>query len=438
MSDLLITGGVLLVPTDGEEERLRTAAGDLAIRDDRILKAGDLGSLPDDFAPAATISAEGCVVMPGLVNAHCHGAMSLLRGYADDMPLMAWLQEKVWPAEAHLHPSDVYWGTALAIYEMLSGGVTAFADMYFFMSHAARAASDLGIRAALSLGITDNDDDPVGDTRRLFERWHGRAQGRISIQLGPHAPYTCGPDLLQQVVSTAEDLDCAVHMHLAETTDEISTIEQEYGMTPVQYARRWGLLHRPFVAAHCVHLQPEDIATLTEASVGIVHCPQSNQKLGSGVAPLAEMLRRGTTVGLGTDGACSTGRLDIWAEMRAAALQQKVINRDPGLITAGQSLYMATRGGARALGLDDVGLLAPDMKADVIVVDLQSPHLQPVNEIISSLTYCAGPADVRDVFVDGRQIVLGGELQTASGEEILSRAERCRADLLRRVAADAK
>ncbi len=436
MRDLLITGGTLIVPRKSDETRLFAVSTDLAVRDDTILMVGERGELPGDFDPDVTVDAGGCAVIAGLVNAHCHAAMSLLRGYADDMPLMQWLQEKVFPAEAELVPSDIYWGTALAVVEMLQGGVTSFSDMYFHMCETAQAAADLGIRATLSVGMAgqQRNEDSLQQACEFHQQWHGTENDRIRVQLGPHAPYTCSPEFLSEVAALAEKLGCGVHMHLAETQDEVDTITQEYGVSPIQYVVQTGLTaQKPFTAAHCVHLKENDLALLKREGVRVAHCPQSNQKLGSGTAPLASILEEGVTVGLGTDGACSTSKLDVWSEMQAASLQQKVLNYNPSLIPARQALYLATRGGALAIGREDTGQLVPGFKADIAVVDLNSPHLQPVNDLISILGYCAGPRDVRDVFVDGHWLVRDGKLTVFDQDEVVTNAKKCSADLIKRV-----
>lgn len=434
MGEFVITGGHLVLPAG--EGRVKVQAGDLFISGGEIAEVAGPGA-PADSGSIKTVDATGCAVMPGLVNAHCHGAMSLFRGYADDLPLMRWLEEWIWPAEAHLTPEDVYWGTALAALEMLRGGVTTFADMYFHMDEAARATADLGMRGILSeglIGIKRGGQEDLHRSRALFERWHGSAGGRLQVQLGPHAPYTCPPEYMEQVISLARELGCGIHIHVAETTDEVEEIRQEYGMSPVQYLDRVGLLDGlPLIAAHCVYVDEEDLRLLKAAGVGVVHCPGSNQKLGSGVAPLGQMLEAGVTVGLGTDGACSTGRLDLWSEMRAAALMQKAVHRDPERIPAATMLYLATRGGAKACGLEDVGELSVGMKADLAIVDLSAPHLVPHHDILSLLAYSAGPSDVRDVYVEGQPVVSGRCTVRLSEQGIVQKALMAAEDLVGRV-----
>lgn len=420
MADMIIQGGHLVVPHG--DDRVRVIQGDLALSDDLIVGVGGEGALPSDYDPE-TIDAAGCAVMPGLVNAHGHGAMTLLRGYADDMPLMTWLEDWVWPAEAHLADEDVYWGTALACLEMLKGGTTTFADMYFHMDRAAAAVRDLGMRGTLSLGLVGVSPRAEEDLELSLEfarEYHGAADGRIQVQLGPHAPYTCPPAYMERVSNLASELGLGIHIHLAETQAEMDDVHSTYGVTPVEYARDCGLMeHHPFLAAHCVHVDEGDIALLRDSGAGVAHCTRSNQKLGSGIAPLKDMLDGGVLVGIGTDGACSTGTLDMWAELRAASLVQKGVRLDAQVIPASRILHMATRGGALALGLEDTGSLLPGMKADVIIVDLDGPHLTPQHDVLSLLAYAAGPGDVRDVFVDGRQVIAQGRLETADEKQII-------------------
>jgi len=432
--DVQIEGGELVVPHPSEI--LTVTRGDLCIRDGTIVRVASEGEVPPDFSPER-VDASGCAVMPGLVNAHCHAGMSLLRGYADDLPLMRWLAEEVWPAEAHLTGEHIYWGTALAVLEMLKGGICTYADMYFHVDHIARASRELGMRAVLSLGLIGEAPGAEQDLERsaeLVQRWGDDPEDMIQIQLGPHAPYTCSPQYLERVARLGEQLGCGIHIHLAETRDEVQQIEHQYGKTPVEHVCDLGITSvKPFLAAHCVHVDEEDIARLADEGVGVAHCSISNQKLGSGIAPLAEMINAGVCVGFGTDGACSTGRLDIWNEMRSGSLVQKGTRHDAEILPAAQMLHSATRGAARAVGLEDAGQLVPGYRADVTVVSLESAHLTPQHDILSLLAYAAGPGDVRDVYVQGRPVVRQGQLRTVDEGEIISRAAACTENLRQKV-----
>ncbi|HZK25493.1 MAG TPA: amidohydrolase [Oscillospiraceae bacterium] len=367
------------------------------------------------------------VVAPGFVNAHSHAAMSLLRSYADDVPLMYWLEKRIWPIEARLKREDVYWGTKLALAEMIKGGTTAFADMYFFMEQVAEAVEEAGMRAVLCrglVGVGQEAESGLEESKHFVQRWHGRADGRITTMLGPHAPYTCPPDYLKRVLALQEELQVPIHIHLAETTDEVEDIRKQYQLTPVQLLKDVGLLDRPVLAAHCVHLTEDDMDILKAYDVHVAHNPGSNLKLGSGVAPVPDLLSRGITVGLGTDGAASNNNLDMMEEMRLAALLHKGVRMDPTVITAAEALMLATSESAKAIFLDQVGKITEGMKADLILVDLHQPHLTPRHNIIAHLVYAAQPSDISIVMVDGKVLCENGRLTTLDEDEIIYQAEQ--------------
>jgi len=434
VSRILIRGGTLIVPAG--QEGVKSLAGDVLVEDQAILAVGDCSSHLEGGAPCQVLDARDMAVMPGLVNSHCHAAMALLRGYADDMQLMPWLERKIWPIEAHLTPEDVYWGTLLACAEMLKGGITCFADMYFHMHEVARAVNEVGMRAMLSLGLIGvgpNAQPDLDRSRVFFGTWHGAAQDRIRVQLGPHAPFTCPPPYLAQVMDLSNELGAGIHIHIAETRPEVDQVQEQHGMSPVTYALEHGIFEAPHVlAAHCVHLTPEDFDALTGKRVGVAHCPISNQKLASGLAPVPGLLAGGIPLGLGTDGAASTNQLNLWEEMRFAGYMQKVIAGDASLLPAGSLLYLATSGGASAVGYHDAGRLVPGARADLILVDLSALHLQPGHDVLSLLAHSARPADVHTVLVNGRVVVKAGRLQTVDEEEIVRNARLRAASLLER------
>jgi 5-methylthioadenosine/S-adenosylhomocysteine deaminase len=373
------------------------------------------------------INGRGKLLSPGFVNAHGHAAMSLLRSYADDVPLMHWLEKRIWPVEARLKREDVYWGTMLAILEMVKGGTTTFTDMYFFMDQVAEAAQESGIRAVLSrglVGIGEKAESGLEESQQFIKTWHGRGDGRISTMLGPHAPYTCPPDYLKRVITLQESLDVPIHIHLAETKDEVERIQSKYGVTPAVLVKNTGLFEKPVLAAHCVHLTEEDMDILKEYDVRVAHNPGSNLKLGSGIAPVPDLLRRNVTVGLGTDGAASNNNLDMMEEMRLAALLHKGSRMDPTAITATEALAMATREGAKAVFLDDVGVVAKGMKADLIMLDLHRPHLTPQHNLVAHLVYATQPSDITMVMVDGKILLENGQLTTLDEEKIIFQAEQ--------------
>lgn len=382
------------------------------------------------------IDGRGKVAMPGLINAHTHVAMTLMRGYADDLPLMEWLETRIEPLEARLTESDVYWGAMLGILEMIKSGTTTFADMYIFMDQVARAVDESGIRASLSRGMNGlgpNAELAITQSRELVARWHGQAEERISIMIGPHAPYTCPPAYLERVMALTGELGVGIHIHLAETRTEVENIRREYGRTPVALMADLGLFRYPVLAAHCVYLTDEEIQVLAANRVSVVHNPQSNMKLASGIARVPDLLRAGVTVALGTDGAASNNNLDMLEEVRACALIHKVQTLDPQVIPAYQALEMATVNGARALGLEgEVGSLRTGMKADIILINLEKPHLHPQHNVIAHLVYAAQSADIDTVIVNGKILMEDKHVTTIDEERVMKEVETVIASLLGR------
>ncbi|MGQ9533418.1 MAG: amidohydrolase family protein [Desulfotomaculales bacterium] len=429
MGNLLVRGATVLTM---DPRGTVYDPGEVAVGGDAIIHVGPPESVPADFRADRVIEGRGLVLLPGLVNAHTHAAMTLFRGYADDLPLMEWLQTKIWPVEARLEPEDVYWGTLLACVEMIRSGTTAFADMYFHMEEAARAVLDAGIRASLSrglIGVAPGANRALEDGVALVREFHGAGEGRLTCMLGPHAPYTCPPDYLERVRDQAARLGVGVHIHLSETEGEVAEIRARYGCSPVRLLERTGLLRVPVLAAHCVHLDDDDVGILAARGVSVAHNPESNMKLASGVAPVAQLLDAGVNVALGTDGAASNNNLDLFEEMRAAALLQKVARRDPTVLPAHRVLEMPTINGARALGLADrIGSLEPGKKADFILVDTAQAHLTPRHSVPAHLVYAARGPDVVTVVVDGRIVMENRAVLTVDEEklfaEVTARAER--------------
>lgn len=418
MAKILIKNGILLPMAKSLQD-----GGDLYFPgslciENNVIRA--LGDVPQDFAADVVIDAAGKVVMPGFVNCHTHAAMTLLRSYADDLPLMHWLEKKIWPLEAKLEAEDIYWGTLLACREMIGCGTTTFADMYFFMEEAARAVADSGIRASLSrglIGVAPKGESALEESKAFIQQWHGKANGRITTMLGPHAPYTCPPDYLEKVMQLAEDLEVGIHIHVAETRQEVEDINRQYGKSPVELLDEVGLFQFPVLAAHCVHVSEADMEILREKNVKVAHNPESNMKLASGIAPVPRMLAEGITVGLGTDGAASNNNLDLLEEMRSTALLHKVSQEDPTVISAYQALEMATKYGGQALGLP-VGVLAPGKQADVILIDLRKPHLQPLHDIPAHIVYAAQASDVDTVIVNGEVVMENRQVKTVDEEQL--------------------
>lgn len=389
--------------------------------------------------PAEQIDGTGKVAVPGLINCHTHAAMTLLRGYADDMALREWLETKIWPLERHMQDDDVYWGTMLGIAEMLRGGVTTFNDMYHHFEAASRAIVDGGIRGCPSgvlLGFLPDADERTNKAIEFCERWNGAGNGRLRAFLGPHALYTCPAPLLHRIRDAVADLGARLHIHLAETDEEVATVQSQFGERPVQAAERLGLLTVPALAAHCVKVTPEEMRLLADRAVGVSHNPGSNLKLASGIAPVPEMRDAGVVVGLGTDGTASNNNLDLLEEARLAALIHKTRLADPTTVSAYEALAMATREGARALGMGDrLGQLREGYLADIVLFDFDRPHLRPCHNVVSQLVYAARAGDVDTVIVDGKVVVRGGRLAELDEMEVVRRAEEVTRDLLEKVSA---
>ena len=405
MTTLLVAGGRILHPD------LSVERGDVLVDQGtgEILAVGDT---PDGDR---VLDASDGLVMPGLVNAHTHAAMTLLRGYADDKPLDRWLQEDIWPAEAVLEPADVRAGTELAALEMIRSGTTAFADMYFHVDEVAAVVEASGLKARLSHGVVTvgkDEADARADAEEGLEmaRKHaGGADGRIQTAFSPHSLTTVGEEYLDEFVGRAREMDLPLHYHANETEDEVEPILEEQGVRPMAYADDLDMLGPADFLAHGVHLDQSEIDRIAARGASVVHCPASNMKLASGAAPVQALLDAGVNVALGTDGAASNNDLDLFDEMRDAAMVGKLSTGDPSAVPAEAVVRMATEGGARALGFDG-GRIEPGAPADIIVVDFEAPRLTPVHDYVSHLAYAATGSDVRHTIVDGSVLLQDREV----------------------------
>ena len=424
----LITGGLVWQGI----ERGFVAGLDILVKGSRIaaVQAGLRGS--PEVNGAEVIDASGHIVIPGLVNAHTHVAMTLLRSYADDLPLFTWLTEKIWPVEAKLTAEDVYWGTMLGIVEMVRAGVTTFADMYFHMEEVARAVRESGVRACLAEGMFDGAswERQFEAARSLAADWHEAEDGRIRVMLGPHSPYGTYEGL-SKVAKSAKELGVGIHIHLSETAREVEESRAKHGLSPVQVAEREGVFEVPVLAAHCVHVDEADMEILRRHGAAVAHNPTSNMKLGSGRAPVQAMLSRGITVALATDGASSNNNLDLLEEARLAAYLAKM-EGDPSALPAAVCLDMATRKGAAALGFDDVGALEPGFQADIVLVEASGPQWTPLHDPCANLIYSASSSDVSTVMVAGEIIMERRILKTIDERRVLTEAAKRGLDLVRR------
>lgn len=404
-----------------------TPLTNIMIDQDKITAIGDV---PEDFHAGKIIDGTNRLAIPGFVNAHTHTSMTLLRSYADDMALMDWLNNKIWPTEAKMTEDDIYWGAMLAVLEMVQSGTTAFADMYGpYMDRVAEATADAGIRGVLSrgiIGVAPDGEQKIQENVDLFKDFNGAADGRITVMFGPHAPYTCPPDFLKKVAKAAQSLDAEIHIHMHETRTEIEDSLKQYGKRPFEWVAETGLFDgKGTLAAHCVHLDDSDIAIMKKYHIRAAHNPGSNMKLASGVAPVPRMLKEGIVTALGTDGTSSNNNLDMLEEVNLAAMLHKVNEYDPLAIPAFKALQMGTEYGAQAIGLKNVGKLEAGCKADITLFDMNSAAWFPHHNLVSLLVYSANAGSVDTVLCDGRVIMEKKELKTLDAERILFEAERC-------------
>lgn len=416
MSKLLLKNIELLDTPNGEENVI-------AVEDGKISYIGK--DLPDSFAADEVIDGKGMLATAGMVNTHGHVSMTLLRSYADDMALMDWLENKIWPIEAKMNAKDIYWGAMLGIAEMLKSGTTCFADMYCFMDDVARAVAETGIRANLSrglIGLAPDKDDKLAENTQLVKDWQGYDNGRIRITYGPHAPYTCPVEYLQKVIEVAQANNAEIQMHLCETKGEVENCIKEHGVTPIKLMDQLGMFEQGTIAAHCVYLTEDDMDIMAAKNVRVAHNPQSNLKLASGIAPVARMLEKGICVGLGTDGASSNNNLDMLEECRAAAMLHKTTTLNPLAVPAAQAWDMATANGAKVLGFDELGKLIVGQQADIVLWNMHKPYWYPRHNKLSLLVYAANSSDADTVIVNGKVVLQNGSMTLFDEEKIYAEA----------------
>ena len=415
-------------------------APDFTVREANVLvdrKAGEVIEVGPDVTADETLDATNALVMPGLVNAHTHVAMTLLRGHADDKPLDAWLQEDIWPVEAELTPEDIRIGTELGLVEFIKNGITGFADSYFEVGEIAAATEQSGLRANLChafITIGKDDDASRADAQEGLEiarEFDGAADGRITTALMPHSLTTAETEYLEEFVPQARESGVPLHFHANETENEVDPLVDEHGKRPLEYADDLGMLTEDDFLAHCVHVDDTEIDLLAERGASVIHCPASNMKLASGIAPIQQMLDAGVNVGLGTDGAASNNDLALFDEIRDAAMIGKLARGDARDVAAEDAVRMATEGSAKAIGLP-VGRLEAGGTADLVVVDFDAPHLTPVHDYVSHLAYAVRGADVRHTICDGQQLMVDREVQTLDEQAIKQQASEAAAGLIER------
>ena len=414
----LIVEGDYLVTMDDEGNVI--ADGALAIDGGLIIAVGTAVDINSQYTAKTRLPGDKSIVMPGLINGHSHAAMTLLRGVADDLALLEWLTDYIFPAEVEFVDAEfVRIGTELACWEMIRGGTTTFVDMYYYPDVVAQVVESCGLRAFVSATVIDqrspdaeNAADSIEKGIVFVENWKGR-NSRIMPIFGPHAIYTLNAEQLAATRAAANEAGVAISIHMSESLFELEHSKQSFGKTSIELFESIGFLDGPTIGAHVVWPTDEEIIILAERKVGVIHNPSSNMKLASGISPVTDMLHAGVLVGLGTDGAASNNDLDMWEEMRLAAFLQKVDKMDPEVLSASTVLRMATSGGAEAVGLGDkIGTLALGMRADVIQVSFDDVHFVPTYDVISHLVYVADEQDVASVIVDGKLLMRDGEFLT--------------------------
>jgi len=401
-----------------------------------LVEGGRISSIgAPDWAPGAdeVVDGKGKIgLLPGFVNTHTHAAMSLLRGIGEEAPLMEWLKEKIWPAEAKLKRDHVYWGTCLALLEMASNGITAFGDMYFFMDAVVEASLGMGMKCGVSRGIVGPEKWKLDEGLQLADAWKGREEF-VTVQLAPHAPYTVPLPFLKEIVDAAKDRDLGLHFHFLEAEWETGYIRDEMKMSPAEYLNASGMPGaKQSVLAHCVWLDPKVIGEVDFSRMTIAHNPNSNQKLGSGMMDLVNMMGKTKKIALGTDGAASNNRLDIWGEMQSTALVHKGLSRDPTAIPARDVIRMATFEGAEALGFNKKGMIREGWAADFVLVDLDRPEYVGIDEENAAhfFVYAGGVSDIYGTMTAGKWLYRDRQFPGADREKILTEAREMRNNLL--------
>jgi len=430
--DFLLTNAHVLTM---DKDLSQYPSGAVAVKDDAIVAVGDERALKEKFNPAETIDCQGKVLMPGLVNTHTHVPMTLLRGLADDLRLDVWLMGYMMPVEREfVSPEFVRLGTSLACAEMIRSGVTTFADMYYFEDHVARATADAGMRALCAQSVmkfptpdSASFEEGLAYARNFIQEWKGHPL--IVPSVAPHAVYTCTEEILRATSALAVEFDVPLHTHIAETALEQENSRKDLGMPVVPYMKKQSIFEAKVLAAHCVHVDEGEMRTMLHAGAGVAHNPSSNLKLASGIAPIRRMLEVGLNVGIGTDGPASNNDLDMFEEIRLAALISKVATNDPTTLPAPLVLLMATRMGANAMHIGDItGSLEPGKRADLIVVDTNPVHNAPrferdPNGVYAQLVYAAKATDVTDVMINGKFVLRSKELLTLDEQELLKQGQ---------------
>lgn len=396
--------------------------GHVGVRANRIALITTNSTIAEEWQKendATIVDGRNKLTMPGLVNTHTHASMTLMRGLGSDLPLMEWLNAKMWPFEAVMNEEDVYWGAKLGVIEMLLSGTTTFLDMYMKARFVRRAAEETGIRSMLCSVIFDHNADSCYDEiEKLAAECLQDSSSRTRFAISPHAPYTCGKESIKQAVALAAKYNTGIHTHISETKDEVCQMKERYNTTSTLYLEQLGVFDHLTMAAHCVYLSNEDIDVFKKNNVSVLHNPQSNMKLASGIAPIARYVSEGINVSIGTDGPASNNNLCMWDELRSASFLQKVATLNSCTLPAYQTLQMATVNGAKTLGMEgEIGILKEGAFADIILIDIDKPHFYPHHDLIAHLAYSMQGSDVHSVIVDGKIVVKDRVVLTANIDE---------------------
>ncbi|HEY9063207.1 MAG TPA: amidohydrolase [Pseudobacteroides sp.] len=412
----------------GDMDNPHIEEGFVGIKDGIIDFVSSVNDSMPELKARKIIDGKNRLVMPGLINTHTHCGMTIMRNFANDLPLHTWLFDNIFPVEARLKGEDIYWGTMLGIAEMIKTGTTMFSDMYLDMDEVAKAVESSGIRANLSISpikLNSGDNKIIDETDKVcefYKNWNNNADRRITVSLEVHSTYLFSREWLEKSAYIAKKLGIGIQIHIQETKRELAESIEKYGITPLDLCLQTGILDAPVIAAHCVYLNDNDMDILKAKNVSVAHNPTSNLKLGSGIAPIPGLIERGINVSIGTDGAASNNNLNMFEEMHIAALLHKGYYNDPGVVSAREAITMATSNGAEANGLNGItGAVKKGMKADLIIIDMNKPHLCPVNDPVSALVYSVQGSDVETTIINGRIVMENRVLSTIDEELVMGR-----------------
>ena len=429
----IVLKNISAILPNGEKDEVKETS--IYIEGDRIVAIGDA---PEGFAEEKVIDGKDKLVIPGLINCHTHSYMAFMRNVADDLSFMDWLFGTIDPIEQQMTDEDTYWGACLAILEMMKSGTTCFNDMQMNIHQTTRAVKESGMRAVISRGLVGSGNDEAGQVRlaqAYEERDAAKDCDRLTFMLGPHAPYTCDDGFMRIVSDEAKKNNMRIHVHLSESVSEIEQIKEKYGCTPIEMANNNGLFDVPAIAAHCVQVDDKDIAILKEKGVSVVTNPASNMKLGNGFAPVDKMLEAGVNVCLGTDGAASNNSLNMFHELSLLTLIHKGVNKTPQCVSAREGFRIATINGAKALGLEkEIGSIEVGKKADLAILNLNTPSLTPRNNLIAGLSYSANGSEVETVIIDGKITMENRKVLTMDEELVYKKVN----DIIVRMGLDKK